>query len=248
MDGSPPPSLGPTFTMPSLGFDVPFALAARLGTAMASASTDTKETIFTSGLRVTVPLLLPDRGKQVEQRIRRPAEVPALPNRETTDSVENRVVSFDRFGNRPPEEPYGFGGRSPTVLSGNPAIASRLSFEVGGRDAPVLRHRRDPGPEELLEHRPVVLHGRAEVLGGGPTVVRSHPDLVRRPVVGDDIRMVHGDVGGPPVEVLHRIAAGPHELGYEDVTLAHRFGRMVDEAGLDRPPLLLETGLLVRRE
>jgi hypothetical protein len=67
-------------------------------------------------------------------------------------------------------------------------------------------------------------------------------------VVVDQVRVVDGDVGGPAVEVVDRVAPLPHDLHHEDVGLGDALGRRVDEVLLDAHPLLGVPGAAVGAE
>jgi hypothetical protein len=73
-------------------------------------------------------------------------------------------------------------------------------------------------------------------------------DLVRVPVVVDDVRVVDGDVGGALIEVRHRVPARLHHLGDEAVGIADGTRRVVDEARLDLPPVPGEPCALLGRK
>ena len=71
-------------------------------------------------------------------------------------------------------------------------------------------------------------------------------DLPGLAVVLHDPRVVDREVVGAPVEVVvDRVAAGPHDLGDQQVRRAQRLPRVVDEPALDLVPGLAEAAALL---
>gem|GEM_PF-5134074 len=68
------------------------------------------------------------------------------------------------------------------------------------------------------------------------------PVLLRRVNrVGGAVVLDHGgvaerNVGGPPVEVVHRVATRTHHLGHQPIRVTERSRRIVDESALHGPP------------
>ena len=66
----------------------------------------------------------------------------------------------------------------------------------------------------------------------------AQDDVVRGAIVADSIRVVDGDVLGPPVKLVHWIATRVHDVGNEAVGFIHRTARIIDELLLHERPLL----------
>ena len=88
-------------------------------------------------------------------------------------------------------------------------------------------------------------HSPPQILGVGLAAPMAQGYLVRDPVVGHELRVVDGEVGGALVEIADGIAARVHGLADQFVRAADRRARIIDEIGLDHaPPLHVALGFL----
>ena len=79
------------------------------------------------------------------------------------------------------------------------------------------------------------MHERLSLLLGVGLLLRD-VDTVSRPVVVDDLRVVDGDIRGPPVELVDRIAPFAHHLSDQTVGDADGGRGVVHESGLHLLP------------
>src|SRR3954453_11663796 len=77
-----------------------------------------------------------------------------------------------------------------------------------------------------------------EVLSRSLAALARPGDAVRGAVPLDELRMLDGDVGGPLLEVVDRIATLPHDALHQVARFRYRSRRIVDEARLRFLPLL----------
>ena len=96
------------------------------------------------------------------------------------------------------------------------------------------------GIEQVFEERAVMDHRLAEILGGCFAASLADGDLVRRAIVLDDVRVIHGHVRGALLEIADGIATNLHEIRDEAVCFDHGTFRVIDEPRLIRTPLLRE--------
>jgi len=94
------------------------------------------------------------------------------------------------------------------------------------------------GVEQVFEERAVMDHRLAKVLGGRFAALLAERDVVRGPVVLDDMRMVDGHVSGALLEVTDGVATDLHEISNEAVRFDHGTLRVIDEPCLVGAPLL----------
>src|SRR5450759_153762 len=71
---------------------------------------------------------------------------------------------------------------------------------------------------------------------------------MRRTVVPQNLRMIDRHIGGPLLEIAHRVTAGRHDPLDQSVGIVNGGGRIVDEARLHSLPLVVEALTLVGRE
>lgn len=79
-------------------------------------------------------------------------------------------------------------------------------------------------------------HRLAQVLGVGLAAGVTQRHFVGDAIVGDQLRVLDGQVVRPLFEVADRIAAGAHDLAEQVVGVADRRARIVDELGLHPAP------------
>jgi hypothetical protein len=79
-------------------------------------------------------------------------------------------------------------------------------------------------------------HGLAQIFRAGFAVGVAQRNLVRDAIVGDELRVFDGKVGGPLLEVAHGVTLGVHHLAQQLVGASDRRLWTVDEIGLDLSP------------
>jgi hypothetical protein len=102
--------------------------------------------------------------------------------------------------------------------------------------------RRSPGEghlrlvDQLLEERPVMNHCLAQLFGVGLPARLPERNLVSRPVVLQNQRMIHGDIRRALLKVADRIAPRGHYIAQQLVRFRYSPGGAVNEARLDPAP------------
>ena len=87
--------------------------------------------------------------------------------------------------------------------------------------------------QQFVKQRAIVDHRLPHFFRAGFPPLSSQRERARGTVILNDDWMIHGHIGGAPIEVFERVAARRHHLGDEQVGLADRAVRIVDEARLD---------------
>jgi len=102
--------------------------------------------------------------------------------------------------------------------------------------------------QQFVHKRAIIDHGLPHFFRSGFAALPSHCERARSTVILNDHGMIHGQVGGPALEVLERIAARGHHLGHELVGLPHRVIWVVHEARLNATPFTGKRGDLFLSE
>ncbi len=90
--------------------------------------------------------------------------------------------------------------------------------------------------EQLLEECAVVDKGLALRLRANIGLLLCQVKGVRGAVVLHHVGVIHRDIGGLLIEIVHGIATFAHHLGNESVRVAHCTRRIVDERTLHGLP------------
>jgi hypothetical protein len=90
--------------------------------------------------------------------------------------------------------------------------------------------------DELIEERPEVHHGLAEILGARLAVSMTNHDLATRTVVVHDRGMLDGKIVEPVGGVLDGISTRTHDIFDEPICLIHGSTRVINETALNRAP------------
>jgi hypothetical protein len=91
---------------------------------------------------------------------------------------------------------------------------------------------------ELVEQRSVMPHRLSQVFGSRAVVVGIRRESVALAIVLDDARMVYGEVGSSLIKLLDWVSSIRHHSLKQAVRSSDGASRLVDELGLDDPPLL----------
>jgi len=92
------------------------------------------------------------------------------------------------------------------------------------------------GADELIEERPEVNHGLAEILGARLTAPMTNDDVAARAVVVHHRGVLDGEVVEPVFGILNRVTTRTHDIFDEPIRLIHGSTRVIDEPRLNRAP------------
>ena len=90
--------------------------------------------------------------------------------------------------------------------------------------------------QEFVEQRAIVDHRLPHLFGGGLAALPARREHAGGTVILNDHWMIHGQIGGTPIELFKRIAPRRYHLRDQLIGLADRAIRVVDEARLNAPP------------
>ena len=91
-------------------------------------------------------------------------------------------------------------------------------------------------------------HGLPQVFGIGLALRLAKRDSMGRPIICQNQRMVHGDVGGTLLEIAYRVASCGHDVAQELIRFRHCAGGAIHEVCLDLAPGILEARTIGGRE
>ena len=96
------------------------------------------------------------------------------------------------------------------------------------------------GADELIEERPEVNHGLAEILGARLTSPMTNDDVAARAVVVHDRGVLDGEVVESVCGIFDGVTTRTHDLFDEPICLIDGSTRVIDESRLNRAPGLRE--------
>jgi len=102
--------------------------------------------------------------------------------------------------------------------------------------------------DKFIKKRAVMNHGLAQFFCAGLAVRLAKGDGVGRPVILENQRIAHRDIGRTLFKVTYRIAAHGHHIAQELIGFCHRTSRTVNEARLHPAPGLDEARTIARTE
>jgi len=92
------------------------------------------------------------------------------------------------------------------------------------------------GADQLIEERPEMNHGFAQILGACLAAAMTDDDLAAGAVVVQDRRVLDGEVLEPVGRILNRVATRTHDIFDESICLIHGSTWVIDESRLNRSP------------
>jgi hypothetical protein len=107
---------------------------------------------------------------------------------------------------------------------------------------------RLPARHQFLEKRPVMNHGLAQIFGAGLPARLTKRASMRRAIIFDNQRMIHGDIRRALFKIADRIAAYGHHIAQQLVGIGHRAAGAIDEARLNSAPGLDKPCAIARAE
>src|SRR5580698_4634204 len=125
------------------------------------------------------------------------------------------------------------------------AIVSTL---VGVSLSTCLSRMHDLRLQDLLKEAAIELHRPPQLLSGCFTNAAPLRDIMSEPVVGDQLRLIHRNVGRALPEIAHWISSGRQGLCDQRVPARNRSRGIIHKLFLDQPPLTRELIAFRRRQ
>ena len=94
------------------------------------------------------------------------------------------------------------------------------------------------GADELIEERPEVNHGLAEILGARLTAPMTNDNFAARSVVVQHSGVLDGEIVQPAIGILNRVTTCTHDFFDEAIRLIHGSPWVIDKSPLNRAPRL----------
>jgi len=102
--------------------------------------------------------------------------------------------------------------------------------------------------QQFINQRPIIDHRLPHFFRAGFAALPAHGELASGTVVLDDDWVIHGQIGGTPIELFKGIAARRHHLRDELIGFADCAVRIVHETRLNAAPFTRKRGGLFMSE